>query len=97
MCVIDSLKPSRCLSMTACVVPFPSARRSRFVRKQAAYMAALPQAAAEKHLQQQLELQARTMSRKSMDPEIINEDLRQLELAIRAALWSLVLSPEGAA
>jgi hypothetical protein len=71
----------------AIVVPFPRARDRGFVRRQASLMARYSRAAAEKHLSQQLALQERTLQRRGVDAELIEEHLRQLEHCILAELW----------
>jgi hypothetical protein len=75
------------------VVPFPRCRDRRYVRKQAAVMASYSHPAAEKFLQTQLDLQTRTMAKRGIAPELIAEQVRALECAIRAELWRIVMQP----
>jgi hypothetical protein len=79
--------------MAAEIVPFPAHRRGRFVAKQAARMADLSPAAAERHLQQQLKIQGDTMARRGISEDLITEQRSRLEKAIRTDLWRLVLCP----
>jgi hypothetical protein len=79
--------------MAAQVLPFPAYRRKRFVAKQATRMSCLSCDAAQNHLQHQLRVQADAMARKGISPELITEQQRRLERAIRAELWRLVQCP----
>lgn len=79
----------------AIVEPFPLARRVDFVERQARSMAAMGHAAADRHLQRQLEIQRQTLMRKQVAASAIDRELRHLENAIRAALWHAVLTPGG--
>ena len=78
------------------VLPFPVVRRRDYVRRQAARMAELSDAAAENHLRAQLSLQAKTMAKKGISSAIIERELRSLEVAIRVLLWRLVLTGDTA-
>ena len=82
---------------TAAIIPFPAARRRRFVGRQAERMAEISPDAAERHLEQQLHIQRRAMNRKGIEPDVIERELRALEHAIRSALWRAILTPGGAA
>ena len=74
--------------MTATVVPFPRTRHRRFVQRQASLMVQYSEAAAGKHLAQQIELQRRTMQRRGVNADLIGEHLRELEgVVILAELW----------
>jgi len=79
------------------VIPFPRTRNRPFVLKHAARMAKLPQKTAEKHLAHQLQVQAQTMTKRGIAPEIIEDEIRALESAIRAELWYVVMLGGGAA
>ncbi|MFC1455734.1 DUF6074 family protein [Microvirga arabica] len=79
------------------VVPFPRIRNRPFVLKHAARMAKLPVKTAEKHLAYQLEVQAQTMARRGIHPEVIQNEIWSLERAIRAELGNVVVSGGGAA
>ena len=82
--------------MTAQVIPFPSTRRREFIRRHASRMAALP-AMAEKHLAYQLRVQAETMERRGIAPDLIAAQVRGLESAIRCELWRVTILEGGAA
>ena len=81
--------------MSAVVVPFPIVRRRSFVRKHAARMASLPETTGEKHLAYQLRLQTETMLKRGIAPDIVEQEVRSLETAIRCELGRLVLTPEA--
>ncbi len=83
--------------MSAIIVPFPPCRRSNFVTKQANRAAELHPDAGERHIQQQLKIQADAMRRKGVDEDLIAKELRCLEVAIRAALWNVVMEYPGGA
>jgi hypothetical protein len=83
--------------MTSTVVPFPRVRDRAFVRRHAELMASYSSSAAEKHLTTQLDLQRRTMTRRGIDPALIEEHIKALQLAIRSEVWRCVLTPGGAA
>jgi hypothetical protein len=83
--------------MTAVVIPFPLTRRREFIRRHASRMAALPVAAAEKHLAYQLRVQAETMERRGIAPDLIGPQVRWLETAIRCELWRATILEGGAA
>jgi hypothetical protein len=79
------------------IIPFPRVRDLSFVRRHASFMASCSARAAETHLRTQLDVQRRTISRRGIEPELIEAQLRNLEAAIRAELWRRVLTPGGAA
>ena len=83
--------------MSAAVLPFPRVRDRNFLTRHATRMADLEQATAEKHLANQLRIQAETMARSGIAPDLIAREVRSLELAIRGVLWRLVLSGEAGA
>lgn len=70
----------------ATILPFPLARRRLMIEKQARYAAEINSDAAERHIQQQLKIQADSMRRRGIDEDIIARELRCMETAIRAAL-----------
>jgi hypothetical protein len=80
-----------------CIIPFPRTRNRSFVLKHAARMAMLPVKTAEKHLAYQLDVQAQTMARRGISPEVIQNEIQSLERAIRAELGKVVVSGGGAA
>jgi hypothetical protein len=67
------------------------------VRRHAFYIASLNRQAGDRYLAQQLEIQAATMRRRGVDEERIEEERRNLETAIRVALWNLVQRQPGGA
>jgi hypothetical protein len=69
------------------VLPFPLARRRSLIDRQARYAAELDPDAAERHIAQQLKVQAEAMQRKGVDPALIRRELKCMEIAIRAAVW----------
>jgi hypothetical protein len=83
--------------MTVCILPFPLARRRDFVRRHAARMAELPPATAEKHLIYQLRVQAETMQRRGIAPDLISAHISSLETVIRCELWRRLILEGGAA
>jgi len=60
-------------------------------------MAKLPAMTAEKHLAHQLRILAETMARREIAPEVIQDEIRTLENAIRAELWCVLMSSGDAA
>ncbi|MGY2935988.1 hypothetical protein ACVWZ6_005590 [Bradyrhizobium sp. GM6.1] len=81
--------------MTSVVVPFPLARRQRFIARQAERAAELRPDAGERHIQQQVRLQAAAMRRKGVAEDLIAAEARMMEAAIRTALWKSVLGTPG--
>jgi Family of unknown function (DUF6074) len=80
------------------VVPFPRARHRPFVLKHARNITTLNQAAGEKYLAQQLELQEAAMRRRGIPEERVKTERQRLESAIRVTLSHLIMrQPEGAA
>lgn len=78
------------------ILPFPYARRRGFIRKQAAFLGAIREDVAEKHLRQQLKVQRETMERRGIDPDRIATELRTAELILRMHA-SLPVQEGGAA
>jgi hypothetical protein len=56
----------------------------------------LPLSCAEKHLAHQLRVQADTMKRRGIAPDLINAQIRSLETAIRREVWRVVPLEGGA-
>lgn len=79
------------------VIPFPLARRSGWVRRQAAWFCDQSHAAAEKNLRAALEVQRQTMERRGVSADLIEGELEAGQSAIRAEIWRLVLTPEASA
>jgi hypothetical protein len=71
---------------TAMIVPFPMANRRSMILRQAQYAAMLSPAAAERHIRQQLKVQAQTMRRRGIDERLIAREIDCLEASIRATL-----------
>lgn len=73
--------------MTACaVVPFPLARRRDMIERQARRYTELNPDAAERHIANQVKIQADAMRRKGIDEALIERECRCFEGAIRALL-----------
>jgi hypothetical protein len=72
--------------MTAVIVPFPLANRRSMILRQARYAAVLSPVAAERHIRQQMRVQAQTMRRKGIDERVIAREIDCLETSIRATL-----------
>jgi hypothetical protein len=75
------------------VLAFPIACRRDLVHALAEQMAVRPLVEAEKHLQLQLRRQAKVLARKQLPDDVIAHQVRRLELAVRAELFRLVLTP----
>ena len=71
---------------TATIIPFPLAYRRSMILRQARYAAVLSPAAAERHIRQQLKVQAQAMRRKGIDERVIAREIGCLETSIRATL-----------
>jgi Family of unknown function (DUF6074) len=83
--------------MTCRIMPFPSVRRAGYIRKLAWMMAHYRPGAAERTLAAQLNAQRRAMLRRGLSPEVVERELRALELAVRAKLWVIVMQGGDAA
>lgn len=81
----------------AIVLPFPSYRRSAFVRRHAGIMATLSPSGGERHLKRQLDIQSEAMERRGVSTELVSQDRRSLETAIRAELFRLGIARGGVA
>jgi hypothetical protein len=88
---VHAAKPLQRRPKGARVIPFPSARRSAFVRKQAEMMAGMPAESGEAYLRSQLAIQGNTMRRKGIDEAAIARVLRDLQGVIRAELFRSIL------
>jgi hypothetical protein len=69
--------------MSAILVPYPLHRRHAFVLRHAAIMASLSPAAAERHLDRQLRIQASTLLRRGIDAGLVDQERQRLAIAIR--------------
>jgi hypothetical protein len=81
----------------ALVIPFPQARRGRFIARLAARITAVPTKTGEKLLIASLKQQAAAMSRKGIQPDRVKGECHTLECAIRAEMWRRVLLPDDVA
>lgn len=81
--------------MPAKVIPFPLARRSEFVLRQARSMAMRSPDLAEKYLDQQMRLQAETLARRGIAAEVVAHEVASLERAIRSRLAGLAPATNG--
>lgn len=79
------------------VIPFPRVRNRSFVVRHARRMAAMSQTAGERHLERLLRDQMEISRRRGIPEEVIADEARAVEAAIRAALWSVILFEGGAA
>jgi Family of unknown function (DUF6074) len=76
---------------TAEVLPFPATRRVGFIRKMAAVLATYSREGAEKTLAVRLDTARSVMLRKGIAPDVVEREVRALELAIRARLCVVVM------
>jgi len=84
--------------MTACqIMPFPSVRRIGFIRKLARLMAQYSADGGERTLAAHFNAQYTAMLRRGLPSEVIKRELRSLELAVRAQLWTIVMQGGDAA
>lgn len=72
--------------MICTVIPFPLARRRKMIDRQVRYAAELNSGAAERHLRQQLQVQADAMRRKGIEEALVRHELGCMEMAIRSLL-----------
>ncbi|MGN6285199.1 MAG: DUF6074 family protein [Afipia sp.] len=77
------------------IIPFPLAHRRAFVERHARLIAGMSAEAGERHLIRQLEIQFDTLARKGVNCDLVEREVVALRNAIRAALWSAVLTPGG--
>lgn len=75
------------------VVPFPLARRQRYVQRQAEVIAGMKREPGDRYLQRQLEQQSDVLQRRGIAADLIKHETGALERAIRNALWEAVLKP----
>lgn len=75
--------------MTAEVLPFPLARRLDLIHRQADYALCLRPEKAEQHIQRQLQCQRDALRRRGVAENIVAREIRDMEAAIRAAMWHL--------
>jgi Family of unknown function (DUF6074) len=72
--------------MMAEVLPFPATRRFSLIRKMARLLATYSADAAERTLRARLDATRSAMLRRGIAPEVVEREIRSLELAIRAEL-----------
>jgi hypothetical protein len=72
------------------VIVFPLARRRDFVLKHAAHMHELSAEQAYLHLSKQLKVQANTLRRKGIAESVIDVEINNLRIAVRAELWHIM-------
>jgi hypothetical protein len=83
------------MMVTAKVVPFPAARRVGFVRRMAELLASYHPDAAERTLSARLHATRSAMLRRGLPSEVVEREIRSLELAIRARMWVIVMQGGG--
>jgi hypothetical protein len=76
---------------TAKIVPFPAARRIGFIRNMADLMLSYRPEAAERSLAGRLDQTRSAMLRRGLSSDVVEREMRSLELAIRARLWMIVM------
>jgi hypothetical protein len=88
--------PDRGVQMTF-VIPFPQTRRRPFIMRMASRVTAVSAKTGEKLLAAALRQQAEAMARKRISRDLIEQECRKLEGAIRAEIWRRVLLPDDVA
>lgn len=83
--------------MTAAVVPFPLARRTAMIQRQADYALCLKPEKAERHIQRQLQCQTENLQRRGVADDLISREIASMESAIRSAMWHLTFDTPGEA
>lgn len=78
------------------VIPFPLARRRKFIARQAEHAAEMTPDAAIRYLQYQLKVQRDAMQRKGIAAALIHRELQSMDQAIRAAFICQRAQPGGA-
>lgn len=73
------------------IVPFPTVRRVGMIRNMARLLATYSADAAERTLHARLDATRDAMLRRGLKPEVVTDEVRSLELAIRAELWTVVM------
>ena len=80
----------------AIIVPFPLTRRIGQIRKQAQYMACQSPDTAERYLERFLDIQRETLMKRGIDAEVIAQQCRHMEVAIRCQLMRVLNSDSAA-
>jgi hypothetical protein len=78
--------------MSADVLPFPIARRSAFIQKQADHATCLRPDAAGRYIEYQLQVQRDAMRRRGVAEDLIARELKCMEAAISLELLRVSLS-----
>ena len=78
--------------MSADIVPFPIARRSAFIQKQADHATCLNPDASARYLNHQLQVQYDAMRRRGVTEDLIARELKCMEAAISLELLRVSLS-----
>jgi hypothetical protein len=79
------------------LIPFPAVRRVGLIRKLARLMASYSPDGGERALYARLNIQYNAMVSRGMPPDVVERELRSLELAIRTELWGIVMRGGDAA
>jgi hypothetical protein len=74
------------MGANAVILPFPLVRRRDMVHRQARRYTELNAAAAERHIEYQVQVQAAAMRRKGVAEDLIERECRSFENAIRELL-----------
>jgi hypothetical protein len=81
----------------ALILPFPSSRRAGYIHRLARQLASYRPDAAERTLKIRLDAARAAMLRRGLTPDVAAREVRSLELAVRAALWTIVMFGDGGA
>lgn len=79
------------------VLAFPPCRRRDLIRRQAHWYAEQAPHAAERNLDQQINLQRETLIKKGVDPVSAERATEALRGAIRAEVWRNIMTPDHTA
>jgi hypothetical protein len=85
------------MTVSAEIIPFSKVHHVDYVARQAARMAALPADLSERHLADQLDVQAKNLAKQGVAADRISREISRLEAAIRSRLWAVIMRPGGAA
>jgi hypothetical protein len=78
--------------MSADIVPFPIARRSAFIQKQADHATCLRPDAAGRYLEYQMQVQRDAMRRRGVPEDLVARELKCMERAVHQELLRASLS-----
>jgi Family of unknown function (DUF6074) len=76
------------------ILAFPLGRRHSLIKKLTAQMLARSSAEAEKHLTFELRRHRRILHHRQLKKDVIEQQLRSLEAAVRMELWRVVMKLE---